>query len=155
MRETRTIELRDTNFIYQRNLAGNPEKNGKFRSMQRNVNIIIPDLELAVAMEQMGFKISYTQPPEGEEEGFIPKASIKCIANYESKQPPLIYLVYDGQPPVLLDANSAQEADFVYVTNVNAVISPWPNQNGGLSAYLQVMYIECEVIDPYRNLYTR
>ena len=31
MRETRTIELKNTNFIFQRNLAGNPEKNGKFK----------------------------------------------------------------------------------------------------------------------------
>ena len=155
MRETRTIELKNTNFIFQRNLAGNPEKNGKFKSSQRNVTVLVPDLELAAEMEQLGLRVGYTQPMEGAEEGFIPQAFVKCIANYESKQPPLVYLVYDGQPPVLLDANSVQEADFVYVTNVNAVIAPWDNPNGGKSAYLQVLYIECEVIDPYRNLYTR
>lgn len=154
MRESRAIELNDTNFIFDRNLAGIPEKNGKFKSNQRNCTILIPDLSLAAQMEVMGMKVGYTKPKEGEEEGFIPKAFIKCIANYEtSKQPPLIYMVFGDGQPVLMDASSVAEIDFAYVTNVRAAINPWPNQNGGLSAYIQVMYVECEQIDPYRGLY--
>ena len=135
-------------------MAGIPEKNGKFRSTQRNCTILIPDLGLAAEMEAMGMKVGYTKPKEGEEEGFIPKAFIKCIANYETaKQPPLIYMVFGDGQPVLMDAVSVAEIDFAYVTNVRAAINPWPNQNGGLSAYIQVMYVECEQIDPYRGLY--
>lgn len=154
MRESRAIEIMDTQFIFDRNLSGNPEKNGKYKSKTRSVNVIIPTEAQAMEMQAQGIKVGVTKPYEGEEAGFIPKFFVRCIANYETaKQPPLIYLVPGDKPPVLLDATSVAEVDFAYVTNVKVAVNPWPNQNDGITLYIQVMYVECQEVDAFASYY--
>lgn len=156
MREKRIIEIEDTQFIYERNLAGDPEKSGKFRSTTRYVNVIIPSEEQAMAMMEEGINVKCTKPREGFEEEYIKKFFVKCIANYKSQMPPAIYLVMGNSAPVLLDEQSVNQIDMVYVLNVKVALNPWYSEvNDTTSCYIAVMYVEAEQLDPFQSMYER
>lgn len=153
MRETRFVEIDDSNFIFERNFRGDPNV-GKYKSKQRRATIIIPNHNQAKDLMDEGFNVKFTSPREGEEEGFVPTYFIKIIANYDSRTQPMIYIVPEGGSPVLLDQVSVSEIDGCYATRVRAVLNPYTNkETGAKSLYVQTMYVEAERSDPYGSYY--
>ena len=56
MNDSRLVVLEDTKFIFKTNFAGDPNED-RFRSTKRRGNIIIPDIEMAQALLDAGFKV--------------------------------------------------------------------------------------------------
>ena len=154
------IVINDTRFIYQRNLAGDLSKSGKFPSNSRVANIVIPTADLAQRMVDEGYDVKMTKPREGEEEGFVPQYFVKIEVKYRDKfgNPlkylPKVYLVTDGEEPTLLDEDSIGILDNIRVKNVQLTINPYVKEDGGLKAYVRVMYVEQNIDDdPFAEMY--
>lgn len=154
MSEKRLIMLEDTNFIYNTNFSGDPERD-RFGSDARKANIIIPTEEQALRMMDEGYNVRRTSPSEGEEEGFNPTYFVSASLNYDTKWPPKVYLVSDNAEPRELDEQSVGILDKCYIKNVNAVLNPYYNARTGLkSLYVRTMYVEQDISDdPFRGRY--
>lgn len=156
MEERKVIFIDDTKFIYQTNFSGDPDRD-RFGSDTRKGNIIIPDINQAQELIDMGVNVRQTVPKPGEEDGFVTTYFANITANYESNWPPKIYLVTGDSEPRLLDENTVKLIDTCYVRNVNAVLNPYFNPNTGrCSLYIKTMYVEQDMDDdPYASRYQR
>lgn len=154
MNDSRLVVLKDTKFIFKTNFAGDPNED-RFRSTKRRGNIIIPDIEMAQALLDAGFKVKATKPRPGEEEDFVPTFYVSVTLNYDSPWPPEVYLVSPGAAPVLLDADSVGVVDKAYVLRVRVALNPYENPNTGIkSLYIRTMYVEQDVgNDPFAHMY--
>ena len=124
--ERRLISIENTNFIWRTNFSGDPERDS-FGNDSRQANIIIPDRGMALDMLDAGFNVKSTKPKPGEEEGFEPTYFVSIKVNYDARRAPKIYLVSGDADPVLLDEDSIDILDAVYVLNVNVVLNPYQN----------------------------
>jgi hypothetical protein len=154
MNDSRLVVLEDTKFIFKTNFAGDPNED-RFRSTKRRGNIIIPDIEMAQALLDAGFKVKATKPRPGEEEEFVPTFYVSVTLNYDSPWPPEVYLVSPGAAPVLLDADSVGVVDKAYVLRVRVALNPYENPTTGIkSLYIRTMYVEQDVgNDPFAHIY--
>lgn len=154
--ERKLISLEDTNFIWRTNFSGDPERDS-FGSDARQASIIIPDPVLAEEMIAEGYNVKVTKPREGEEEGFEPRYYIAIKVNFDSFNPPRIYLVSGDADPLLLDEESIDILDRCQVLNVNATLNPYENpRTGRKSLYVRTMYVEQDIEDdPFAQRYAR
>lgn len=154
--ERRLITIEDTNFIWRTNFSGDPERDG-FGNDARQANIVIPDEGMAKDLADEGFNIKVTKPREGEEEGFTPRYYVSVKINFDSFNPPRIYLVSGDADPLLLDEESVDILDRCEVLNVNATLSPYENpKTGRKSLYVRTMYVEQDIEDdPFAQRYIR
>lgn len=154
--ERRLITIEDTNFIWRTNFSGDPERDS-FGNDARQANIIIPDEGMAKDLADEGFNIKVTKPREGEEEGFTPRYYVSVKINFDSFNPPRIYLVSSDADPLLLDEESVDILDRCEVLNVNATLSPYENpKTGRKSLYVRTMYVEQDIEDdPFAQRYIR
>lgn len=154
MNESRLIVIDNTKFIFKTNFAGDPAED-RFGSNKRRGNVIIPDLDMAQALFDAGFKVKCTKPRPGEEEDFEPTYYISVQLNYDSPWPPEVYLVSPGAAPVLLDADSVGVVDKCYVLRVRVALNPYENPKTGIkSMYIRTMYVEQDVgNDPFAHMY--
>ena len=123
-RERKIISIEDTNFIWRTNFSGDPERDS-FGSDARQANLIIPDPAMAEELIADGYNIKQTKPREGEEEGFEPRYFVSVKVNFDSFNPPRIYLVSGDADPLLLDEESIDILDRCQVLNVNATLNPY------------------------------
>lgn len=154
--ERRLITIEDTNFIWRTNFSGDPERDS-FGNDARQANIIIPDEGMAKDLADEGFNVKVTKPKEGEEEGFTPRYYVSVKINFDSFNPPRIYLVSGDADPLLLDEESVDILDRCEVLNVNATLSPYENpKTGRKSLYVRTMYVEQDIEDdPFAQRYIR
>lgn len=150
------ISIENTRFIFKTNFSGDPARD-TYGSTTRCGNLIIPDEEQARELAEEGFNVRQTKPKPGQEEEFEPTYFIKVTVNYDSEWPPKIYLVSGDSDPQLLDEESIDTLDKVYVINVNAMLNPYMNQRTGKSSlYVRTMYVEQDVEDdPFAARYAR
>lgn len=155
-KERNLVTIEDTTFIFRTNFSGDPERD-TFGSDARTANIIIPDEKLALELMDEGFNIKMTKPRPGEEEGFSPTYFVSIKINYDTEWPPKIYLVSGDAEPVLLDEETIDMLDSIYVANVNVVLNPYRNQRTNTcSLYVRTMYVEQDVEDdPFAHRYSR
>lgn len=155
-KERKLISIEDTNFIWRTNFSGDPERDS-FGSDARVANIIIPDPAQAEELIDEGFNIKQTKPREGEEEGFEPTYFVSVKVNFDSFNPPRIYLVSGDADPLLLDEESIDILDRCQVLNVNATLNPYENpRTGRKSLYVRTMYVEQDIEDdPFAQRYAR
>lgn len=155
-RERKIISIENTNFIFKTNFSGDPERDA-FGSDARVANIIIPDNRLAECLIDEGYNIKSTRPREGEEDEFVPTYFVTIRVNYNTDWPPKIYLVSGDAEPRLLDEETIDILDRVYVLNVNAVLNPYENpKTGRKSLYIRTMYVEQDIEDdPFAHRYAR
>ncbi|MBS6180532.1 MAG: hypothetical protein KH921_07065 [Erysipelotrichaceae bacterium] len=139
------VFIEGSNFIFNTNFSGDPKRD-RFGSDQRKGNLIIPDVEQARMLIDEGFNVKLTKPKEGEEEGFIPRYFISVKVNYDSKWPPKVYLVTDVNDGVLLDEESIECIDDMWVESVNAVLNPYEGPNGK-SLYVKSMEVFQKIDD--------
>lgn len=154
MNDSRLVVLEDTKFIFKTNFAGDPNED-RFRSTKRRGNIIIPDIEMAQALLDAGFKVKATKPRPGEEEDFVPTFYVSVTLNYDTPWPPEVYLVSPGAAPVLLDKDSVGVVDKAYVLRVRVALNPYENPTTNIkSLYIRTMYVEQDVgNDPFAHIY--
>lgn len=154
MEERKLVVIEDTKFIFKTNFAGDPNED-RFRSTKRRGNIIIPDIEMAQALLDAGFKVKATKPRPGEEEDFVPTFYISATLNYDTPWPPEVYLVSPGATPVPLDKDSVGVVDKAYVLRVRVALNPYENPTTGIkSLYIRTMYVEQDVgNDPFAHIY--
>ena len=154
MEERKLVVIEDTKFIFKTNFAGDPNED-RFRSTKRRGNIIIPDIEMAQALLDDGFKVKATKPRPGEEEDFVPTFYVSATLNYDTPWPPEVYLVSPGAAPVLLDKDSVGVVDKAYVLRVRVALNPYENPTTGIkSLYIRTMYVEQDVgNDPFAHIY--
>lgn len=155
-RERKLISIEDTNFIWRTNFSGDPERDS-FGSDARQANLIIPDPAMAEDLIAEGYNIKHTKPKEGEEEGFEPRYFVLVKVNFNSFNPPRIYLVSGDADPLLLDEESIDILDRCQVLNVNATLNPYENpRTGRKSLYVRTMYVEQDIEDdPFAQRYAR
>ena len=148
------IHIENTRFIYSTNFSGDPSRD-RFGSSERKGNIIIPDHNQAIEMQNAGFNVKRTEPKPGEEEGFVPTYYVPIKANYDTNWPPKIYFVSGKSEPRLLDEDSLITIDTCRVRNVNAVLSTYSNPRTHRSSlYVRTMYVEQDVeSDPFASRY--
>ena len=149
-----TLIIRDTKFIFTTNFSGDPNRD-TFGSSARKANIIIPTEEQANDISALGVNVKCTKPRPGFEDEYEPTYFVPIKVNYDSKWPPNIYMVTPGAEPVLLDINTVNLLDNVYVTNVNAELNVYRNEmRGTVSLYVKTMYVEQEPNDdPFASAY--
>jgi len=152
------ISIENTRFIFKTNFSGDPERDN-YGNTTRCANIIIPDEELARELANEGFNVRQTNPKPGQEEGFEPTYFVKVIVNYDSEWPPKIYLVSGDSEPQILDEESVDTLDKVYVINVNVILNRYINKkkkDAKPSLYVRTMYVEQDVEDdPFAARYAR
>lgn len=139
------ITIENTRFIFDTHFSGDPNLD-KFRSTQRYANLVIPDINLARQMIDMGCNVKLTRPKEGEEEGFEPKYFVRVVVNYESEWPPKVYLVSGDAEPVMMNGDTIGMLDKMWIKNVNVQLNlhPWTD---GISLYVKTMYVEQSLED--------
>ena len=72
------------------------------------------------------------------------------------KYPPKVYLVNLDGVPVPLDEENVKLLDNIRIKNVNVILNPWENNNGGISLFIRTMYVEQDFDDdPYAARYGR
>lgn len=155
-KERKLISIEDTNFIWRTNFSGDPERDS-FGSDARQANLIIPNPAMAEDLIAEGYNIKHTKPQEGEEEGFEPRYFVSVKVNFNSFNPPRIYLVSGDADPLLLDKESIDILDRCQVLNVNATLNPYENpRTGRKSLYVRTMYVEQDIEDdPFAQRYAR
>ena len=157
-RNTESIIIENTRFIYRTNLSGDPQRDN-FGSDARKCNIVIPDYDLAMRMIDDDFNVKETKPRAGEEEDFVPEFFVSVRANYDTGRPPIFRLVSGDSKPVTLDEESValvdKLADDKCIGNVNATLNPYINKTTGRkSLYIKVMYVEQDFSsDPFASRY--
>lgn len=139
------ITIENTRFIFDTHFSGDPNLD-KFRSTQRYANLVIPDINLARQMIDMGCNVKLTRPKEGEEEGFEPRYFVRVVVNYESEWPPKVYLVSGDAEPVMMNGDTIGMLDKMWIKNVNVQLNlhPWTD---GISLYVKTMYVEQSLED--------
>lgn len=148
------ITIENTRFIFDTHFSGDPNLD-KFRSTQRYANLVIPDIQLARHMIDMGANVKLTKPREGEEEGFEPRYFVKIILNYESEWPPKVYLVSGDSEPVMLNTDTIGALDKMWIKNVNVQLNIWQRVDG-VSLFVKTMYVEQSIEDdPFAARYAR
>lgn len=145
------IAIENTTFIFRTNFSGDPERD-TYGSSERKANIIIPSKEQADELASKGFNVKATTP---KNEGDEPTYFVVIRVNYDSEWPPKIYLVSGDTEPRMLDVESIDILDKIYVTNVNAVLSPYLNpRTNRKSLYVRTMYVEQDIDeDPFASRY--
>lgn len=153
-KQNKLVHIENTRFIYSTNFSGDPTRD-RFGSNERKGNIIIPDHNQAIELQNAGFNVKRTEPRPGEEEGFIPTYYVPIKANYDTNWPPKIYFVSGKSEPRLLDEDSLITIDTCRVRNVNAVLSTYSNPRTHRSSlYVRTMYVEQDVeSDPFASRY--
>ena len=156
------IAIDNTRFIFSTNFAGDP-KNDRFGDRRRKATVIIPDAAMAKELVKEGVNVRATKPREDDDpETFEPEYYVSVLLNYcdrnnmPVKYPPKVYLVSDGQPPVLLDEDDVGMLDTLRVGNVNVVLNPYEYDpvEGRKTLYIRVMYVEQNLEDdPYAARY--
>lgn len=156
MREKRLISIENTRFIWRTNFSGDPERD-TFGSEARKANVVIPTEEQAMELIEQGFNVKKTRPKPGEEEDFVPTYFVAINVNYDTNWPPKIWLVSGKAEKVLLDADSIDILDKIYVLNVDVVLNPYCNQRTGKSSlYVRTMYVTQDIEDdPFAHRYMR
>ena len=134
----KVIILENTKFIFETNFSGDPKRD-RFNSDQRRGNIIIPDEEMALELQNMGVNIKETKP-KPDDEFFTPTYFVAIKLNYQSKMPPKLYLINESGNTTLLDSESANVIDDIWVERVNAVLNIYDGPNGK-SLYIKSMEI--------------
>lgn len=139
------ITIENTRFIFDTHFSGDPDKDD-YRSTQRYANLVIPDINLARRLMDMGVNVKLTKPKEGEEEGFEPRYFAKIIVKLDSEWPPKVYLVSGNAEPALLNEHTISNLDKMWIKNVNVQLNlhPWAN---GISLYVKTMYVEQSLED--------
>ena len=139
------ITIENTRFIFDTHFSGDPNLD-RFRSTQRYANLVIPDINLARQMIDMGCNVKLTRPKEGEEEGFEPRYFVRVVVNYESEWPPKVYLVSGDAEPVMMNGDTIGMLDKMWIKNVNVQLNlhPWTD---GISLYVKTMYVEQSLED--------
>ncbi len=155
-RKRQLITIENTRFIWRTNFSGDPERD-TFGSEARKADVVIPSYEQAMELIHQGFNVKNTKPRPGEEEGFEPTYFVTVNVNYDTNWPPKIYLVSGKSDPVLLDADSIDILDKIYVLGVDVVLNPYRNQRTGKSSlYVRTMYVKQDVEDdPFAHRYMR
>ena len=156
MREKKLISIENTRFIWRTNFSGDPERD-TFGSEARKANVVIPTEEQAMELIEQGFNVKQTRPKPGEEEGFVPTYFVAVNVNYDTNWPPKIWLVSGKSEKTLLDADSIDILDKIYVLNVDVVLNPYCNQRTGKSSlYVRTMYVTQDIEDdPFAARYAR
>lgn len=139
------ITIENTKFIFDTHFSGDPNLD-RFRSTQKYANLVIPDINLARQMIDMGCNVKLTRPKEGEEEGFEPRYFVRVVVNYESEWPPKVYLVSGDAEPVMMNGDTIGMLDKMWIKNVNVQLNlhPWTD---GISLYVKTMYVEQSLED--------
>ena len=132
------VILENTQFIFETNFSGDPKRD-RFNSDQRRGNIIIPSEERALELRDLGINVKETKP-KPDDEFFTPTYFVSIKLNYESKMPPKLYLINESGATVLLDSESANIIDDMWVNHVNAVLNIYDGPNGK-SLYIKSMEI--------------
>lgn len=138
------IKLENTRFIFRTNFSGDPSRD-TFGSDDRKANIVIPNVNMALAMKADGLNVKETQPREGEEEGFVPTYFIPFKVNYKTKYEsgrPKITL-RSGSAEIQIDEETISRLDGISIKNVNADLNLYENpKTGKKSLYLKEMTVE-------------
>lgn len=157
----RMLAVDNTRFIFATNFAGNPE-NDKFGDNRRKANIIVNDPDQIQKLIDCGVNVRETRPREGDGETFEPEHFVTIQVKYRNrdgapvKYPPKVYLVSGGKPPVLLDEDSVECLDHMYIQNVNVVLNiyNYDPDNNKSSLQVRTMYVEQRLDDdPYAARY--
>jgi hypothetical protein len=124
--------------ITLRNFAG---KEGLYnREGDRNFAVLLDD-DLAEAMAQDGWNVSYFKPKPGEEHR---QAFLEVAVNFKTKgRPPRVTLVTSSGRSNLTE-DDIEILDWVDIINVDLIIRPYNwNVSGrsGIRAYLQSLYV--------------
>lgn len=155
------INIDDTELMpFGRNFSGKVDDYGDDR---RKVFIKITDPILANELMEMGCRVKQTKPREDDDPNdYIPVYYVQAILKYRDrrgepmKYPPRVFLVNLDGNPILLDEESVGTLDGIRISNVNVILSPWENQNGGTSLFIRTMYVEQDLDDdPYAARYAR
>lgn len=152
------VNIDDTRFIYQTNFSGDPARD-RFGSDKRRVNIVIPTVEQAQQMMDMGIKVKQTKPNPNYvyEETFTPTYYVPVTVNMDSKWPPHVYWITLQGKRLLCTPETIGQLDFIRVKNVccQANLVEKRNAPGEFTLYADVMYVEQdEDADPYAERYT-
>lgn len=123
------VIIEGTHFIFKTNFSGDADRD-TFGSTQRKGNIVIPNVDQARQLIDEGFNVKMTKPRPGEEEGFIPRYYVAIKVNYDTEWPPKIYLMTSPTEGVLLDSESVNSIDYMWVDNVNVVLNKYDGKNG-------------------------
>lgn len=159
--ESFSVQLDDTKFIFATNFSGDPSRD-RFGDTRRKCNIIV-NRDMVDGLRAKGVKIKPTKPRENDDPAtFVPEYYIPAQVKYRKrngdpvKYPPKVYLIVGHNPKVLLDEDSVGCIDNIRVKKVNAVLSPFVCDDGTLSMYVRVMYVEQDLDDdPYADYYSR
>lgn len=106
----------------------------------RNIDVILPDSNMAVEMSRKGWNVKIRQPRGNEEE---PYYTLNIKINMDSKWPPKIFQV-NRKRQIQYDAEMLNGLDDMNITDIGLVIngSAWENERfgKGIKAYLDQMY---------------
>lgn len=106
----------------------------------RNIDVILPDNDMAVEMSRKGWNVKVRQPRGNEEE---PYYTLNIKVNMDSKWPPRIIQV-NRNKQIHYDADMLNGLDDLNITDIGLVIngSAWENERfgKGIKAYLDQMY---------------
>ena len=153
-----SINVEDTNFIYDTNFAGDPNKD-RYHDSRRKCKILI-DEDLAKQLAADNVTVYQTKPSEYDDPNtFEPEYFVAAQVKYRKldgtlvKYPPKVYLVTDNDV-VLQTEDTIANLDNIRVKNVKCVLNPFLNENGKKSLYVRVMYVEQDNSeDPYAEYY--
>jgi len=106
----------------------------------RNIDVILPDKDMAVIMGEKGWNVKIRKPRNEDEE---PYYTLNVKINMESRWPPKIFMV-NNYRQIQYDAEMLDDLDNVPMTDIGLVIngSEWENERfgHGIKAYLDQLY---------------
>ena len=133
-RRNRTIVQMDDARIIWPNFEGRGDKFN--RPGDRNFTVVIPNMEMADALKDLGYNVKISPPREEGEEPFI-KLGVKVRFN---EYGPKVYL-QTGERKVLLTEETIGCLDRIDISSFDLDIRPYvwelPDGSTGTSAYLQ------------------
>ena len=138
--------------IIFRNFSG--QENKYNRPGSRNFCVIIDDEKMADELKRSGWNVRILPPKEVGDEA---TNYIQVSVNFDSVQPPTIYLV-TRKRKTKLDETTVGSLDYAEITNVDLIIRPYnweANGKCGVKAYLKSLYatiIEDEFAKKYEDL---
>lgn len=165
--EHKVFIIRDTNFKFKTNFAGDPEKDN-FGSTARKANILLPQ-DVADEMAEMGIEVKQTKPskdatPQQIAE-FVPQLFVPIKAKYRNKfgkeipdrYKPVVYLICGEEEPRRLTEETIGIIDEIAVANVKVSLNPYYDEmNRRWSLSIVTMYVEQDLKrDPFANDYSR
>lgn len=113
------------------------------REGDRNFNVIIPDEQYALRLQEDGWNVR-VKPPRGE--GDTPEYRLAVSVNFKSYRPPKIVLISHGRQQ-LLDEETVGILDQADISKIDLSIRPYNwegNGRSGVKAYLKTMYATLE-----------